>query len=309
MKILVTGGAGFIGSNLADALVAENHEVAIVDNLSTGVKENINEKAKFYEVDITDRDALEKVFEEFKPEAIFHLAAQISVRHSTEDPAEDVKTNVIGTIDLLALAVKYGVKKFVYSSTGGAIYGDQAPRPTTEEAEEEPVSPYGIDKLFSEKYIHYFESLSDLKTVRLRYANVYGPRQNPHGEAGVVAIFTGKMLKNEPVSINGTGEQTRDYVFVSDVVAANMAALTAEGSGPYNVGTGVETSVNEIAEIMKEISGSSSEIGHAEAKPGEQMYSSLSTEKAKKELGWEPKVKIKEGLEKTIKYFQDASTA
>ena len=307
MKILVSGGAGFIGSNLADALIEKGHEVAIVDNLSTGTKENINKKAKFYEVDVTDKEALAKVFDEFTPDAIHHLAAQISVRHSTEDPAEDVHTNVIGTINLLSLAVKNSVKKFIYSSTGGAIYGDQAPKPTTEEAKEEPVSPYGIDKLFSEKYIHYFASLSKLQTVCLRYANVYGPRQNPHGEAGVVAIFAGKMLKDEPVTVNGTGEQTRDYVYVADVVAANLAALESESPGPFNIGTGKETSVNQIADYMKEISGCKSEIRHTEGKPGEQMYSSLSSAKAEKELGWSAKIEIKEGLEKTIDYFKNAS--
>lgn len=308
MKILVTGGAGFIGSNLVDALIESGHEVAVIDNLSTGKRENIHEKAKFYEVDVTDKDALKSVFEEFKPEAIHHLAAQISVIHSTEDPAEDVHINVIGIINVLRLALEHRVKKFIFSSTGGAIYGDQVPRPTTEEAKEEPASPYGIDKLFSEKYIEYFAKGTELQAIRLRYANVYGPRQNPHGEAGVVAIFTGKMLKNEPVAINGTGEQTRDFVFVSDVVSANLAALESDQNGVYNIGTGIEININEITAAMKEISKSESEISHKPGKPGEQMYSSLSAEKAKTELGWEPKVEINEGLKLTIEYFKNASS-
>lgn len=307
MKILVTGGAGFIGSNLADALIEEGHEVAILDNLSSGKKENINEKAKFFEVDVTDKNALKSVFEEFIPDAIHHLAAQISVRHSTEDPAEDVHTNVMGTINVIELAVQHNVKKFIFSSTGGAIYGDKASRPTTEQAKEEPASPYGIDKLFAEKYIEYFASLSNLQTTCLRYANVYGPRQNPHGEAGVVAIFAAKMLKNEPIAINGTGEQTRDFVFVSDVVKANLAALNSDQSGTYNVGTGIETNINQIAALMKEISLSSGEISNIDAKAGEQLYSSLSAEKAKTELKWQPKVSIEEGLEKTINYFKNVS--
>jgi len=307
-KILVTGGAGFIGSNLVDALIEENHEVAVVDNLSTGKKENVNPKAKFFEVDITDETALKSVFAEFSPEVIFHLAAQASVRMSVENPAEDIKINVIGTINLLELAVQNKIEKFIFSSTGGAIYGDGASRPTTEEAEEEPACPYGLDKLAAEKYIGYFATTSDLQTICLRYANVYGPRQNPKGEAGVVAIFAAKMLSGEPVQVNGTGEQTRDFVYVSDVVEANLKALESKKSGIYNIGSGIETNINEIAETMKEISESQSEITKAKANPGEQMKSSLSAEKAKAELGFEIKTTIKEGLEKTINYFKNASS-
>ncbi len=308
MKILVTGGAGFIGSNLVDALIQSDHEVAVVDNLSTGKRENLNEKAKFFEIDITDKDALAKVFEGFSPEAICHLAAQASVRLSTEDPQTDVSINVIGTINLLELAVKNNTKKFVFSSTGGAIYGDKVERPTIEGSAEEPVCPYGIDKLFAEKYISYFAASSDLQAVCLRYANVYGPRQNPKGEAGVVAIFGQKMIKNEECTIYGSGEQTRDFVYVGDVVAANLAALESDKTGSYNIGTSVEISINSLAQEMKKIAQSESEINHAEGKPGEQMYSSLAADKAKNELGWEPKVEINEGLKLTIEYFKNASS-
>ena len=307
MRILVTGGAGFIGSNLTDGLIAEGHSVAVVDNLSTGKKENVSAKAKFYAVDITDKESLSKVFEEFKPEAVHHLAAQASVRLSTENPQEDVNINVIGTINLLELSVENSVDKFIFSSTGGAIYGDSVERPTVESANQEPVCPYGMDKLSAEKYIGFFASISKLKTVCLRYANVFGPRQNPKGEAGVVAIFAAKLITNEPLEIFGSGEQTRDFVFVSDVVAANHCALKSDKTGVFNIGTGIETNINQIAEIMKDITGSKSEVKHAPAKPGEQMYSCLSSEKAYKELGWQPQVDIREGLLKTINYFKDAS--
>jgi UDP-glucose 4-epimerase len=306
MKVLVTGGAGFIGSNLVDGLIEAGHEVAVMDNLSTGKKENVNTKASFFESDVTDKEAVKKIFEEFKPEAVHHLAAQASVRISTENPQEDVRINVIGIINLLSQAIESGVKKFIFSSTGGAIYGDGVERPTVETATEDPVCPYGIDKLFGEKYVHYFTNLSKLQTICLRYANVYGPRQNPKGEAGVVAIFAGKLLNGEPIDVNGTGDQTRDYVFVSDVVAANLAALNSDKTSTYNVGTGVETSVNQIAEMMKKITASQSTVNHVPAKPGEQMYSSLSTEKLETELGWSKKVTIEEGLALTINYFKDA---
>ncbi len=307
MKILVTGGAGFIGSNLVDALIEKGHEVAIVDNLSTGKKENVNEKATFFEVDVTDPTALKSVFEEFSPEVIHHLAAQVSVRNSTDNPGNDVHINVIGTINVLELAASNQVKKFIFSSTGGAIYGDGVERPTPEEAKEDPVCPYGIDKLFAERYIHYFAKLSNLQTICLRYANVYGPRQDPHGEAGVVAIFAGEMLKNNPVTIYGTGEQTRDFVYVSDVVGANLAALDSDQSDTYNVGTGIETNINDIADLMKKIAKSTGEIKHATGKPGEQLNSALSFAKIKKNLGFEIKTKLQEGLEETINYFEQTS--
>lgn len=305
-KILVTGGAGFIGSNIVDALIEEGHEIAIIDDLSTGLKENINPKARFYKADTTSKSAIEEVFEKEKPEAVFHLAAQINVRYSTDDPVKDIRTNVIGTVDLLLACEKNSVKKFIFSSTGGAIYGDNAPRPTPETAEENPISPYGMDKLAAEKYIEYFKNRGNIQTIVLRYSNVYGPRQNPHGEAGVIAIFAPGMIKGEPTEVWGDGEQTRDYVYVGDVVRANLEALAFNGSGTYNVGTGVETSVNKLAEMLSKATGSKSEIKHIEAKEGEQRASSLDTQKIHQDFGWKPEVSLEEGIKKTFEWLEAA---
>lgn len=307
MKILVTGGAGFIGSNIVDALVEQRHEVAIIDNMSTGLKENINPQARFYEADTTSKQAIEEIFEKEKPEAVYHLAAQINVRHSTEDPVKDIRTNVIGTVDLLLASEKYTVRKFIFSSTGGAIYGDDAERPTKETAEEKPISPYGMDKLSAERFLEYFKNRGDIQTVALRYSNVYGPRQNPHGEAGVIAIFAPRMLKNEPVEVWGDGEQTRDYVYVGDVVRANLEALKFNGSGTYNIGTGVETSVNRLAEMLIQATGIKSEIKHIAPKEGEQRASSLDSQKIYQDFGWKPEVNLEEGIKKTIEWLKKQS--
>jgi UDP-glucose 4-epimerase len=296
---LVTGGAGFIGSNLAEALIGEGYNVVIIDNLSTGHKENIPDKAKFYEVDITQKGKVEEVFKKVKPEAIFHLAAQASVNRSVEDPILDVKINVIGTINLLDLARKYEVKHFVFSSTGGAIYGDDAPRPTPETAKADPLTPYGIDKLQAERFINFFSKNASLKTVILRYANVYGPKQDPFGEAGVIAIFTAKMLADESITINGDGEQTRDFVFVKDVVRANIAALKSDQGGMYNIGSGKETSINKLTEYLKQITGSKSEVLHGPPKI-EQKNSCLDIERARLELDFEPTEDMLSGLKQTV---------
>jgi len=304
-KILVTGGAGFIGSNLVDALIDKGHEVAIVDDLSTGSKENINKKAEFFKVDITNKKDLSKVFEKAKPEAVFHLAAQTSVRHSVEDPKGDEKINVGGTVNLLELCKKYKVKRIIFSSTGGAIYGNDAPRPTVEGARERPASPYGKSKLKAEQKIARFVKKGYVRATILRYANVYGERQNPHGEAGVVAIFAAKMLEGKPVCINGTGEQTRDFVYVSDVVGTNLNAFEMDVDGIFNIGTGVEISINEIANLMKKLSLSDSKITHGIAKPGEQMYSSLSFKKARREFNWQPSYSLSQGLRKTLDWFKN----
>lgn len=306
MKILVTGGAGFIGSNLVDALIEKSHEVSVVDNLSTGSRDNVNKNAKLFEADITDADNLDKIFSEIKPEVIFHLAAQASVIVSAKDPALDIKTNVIGTVNLLMAAKQYKVKKFIFSSTGGAIYGDKAERPTTEKAESEPVSPYGIDKLFAERFIKYFSD-EGLQSVVLRYANVFGPRQNPKGEAGIVAIFTAGMILNEKLNVFGDGTHTRDFVYVGDVVNANLLAMESDVNDTFNVGTGSETSVNGIVEIIKELAGSKSEIAHIDYKAAEQEHSSLDASKIKESLGWKPRVTLKDGLQKTIEWFIDNS--
>lgn len=302
-KILVTGGAGFVGSNLSEALVEEGHEVVIVDNLSTGKKENIPAKAKLHEVDITQKSNLAEVFEKVKPEAVFHLAAQASVNRSVEDPGLDVKVNVIGTINLLDLCAKHEVKHFIFSSTGGAIYGDDAPRPTDESADARPLTPYGIDKLHAERFIEFYSKNAPFKTVVLRYANVYGPKQDPLGEAGVVAIFTAKMLSGESVTIHGDGEQTRDFVYVGDVVRANLAALGTKSGGTFNIGSGIESSVNDVAQTLKTATGSKSEISHDEPKI-EQKHSLLDNRKATLELDWKPEVALEQGLGKTVDYFK-----
>lgn len=304
--ILVTGGAGFIGSNLAEALVEEGHEVVIVDNLSTGRKENIPQKAKFFEVDITQKNKLEEVFTEVKPEAVFHLAAQASVNNSIKDPVLDVKVNVIGTINLLDLSGEHEVKHFIFSSTGGAIYGDDAPRPTPETANANPLTPYGIDKHQAEKFIEFYSKNAPFKTVILRYANVYGPKQDPLGEAGVVAIFTAKMLSGEPVTIYGDGEQSRDFVYVGDVVRANLLALSAQSGGVYNIGSGVETSVNDVAGILKTATGSKSEIKHDSPRV-EQRNSLLDNRKATLELDWKPEIILEEGLKKTVRWYEEVN--
>ena len=303
MKILVTGGAGFIGSNLADALIEQGHQVCIVDNLSTGVKEHINSKAKFYELDISDAK-LAEVFVAEKPEAVFHLAAQIDVRKSVADPVGDAQVNILGSLNLLENCKNFGVKKFIFSSTGGAIYGEAAIIPTPESYAEKPISPYGIAKLAIEKYLHYYQVVFGLPYVVLRYGNVYGPRQNSHGEAGVVAIFCDKLLAGQQPIINGEGKQTRDYVYVGDVVAANLAALQSEQVDIYNVGTGQETDVNKIAAEIKKNLGSDIEFTHGPAKPGEQQRSCLDYSKISQALGWRPQVALAAGLAATTAWFK-----
>jgi UDP-glucose 4-epimerase len=305
MKILVTGGAGFIGSNIVDAYVQAGHDVTIVDDLSSGRKENVNANARLITLDIRDPE-LEKVFETSNFDIINHLAAQMDVRRSVADPKFDASVNVVGMLNLLELCKKYGVGKVIFSSTGGAIYGEQDYFPADEQHPLRPLSPYGITKLATEKYLYYYKAVYGINHVILRYANIYGPRQNPHGEAGVVAIFADKMLKKEQPVINGDGKQTRDYVFVGDVVRANLLALAYPASDIFNVGTGVENDVNTLFRIIKKATGSSCEEKHAPAKMGEQLRSVIDSSKAKKVLGWEPTVPLEEGLEKTVEYFKSA---
>lgn len=303
MKILVTGGAGFIGSNLADGLIAAGHDVFVVDNLSTGDKSNLNTNAKFYETDICDKPELKNIFEIEKPEVVFHLAAQASVSMSVDNPALDVNVNVIGTINLLELCRDFAVKKFIFSSTGGAIYGDKASRPTAETAEEKPLTPYGMDKLQAERFIEFFAADSQTKPVVLRYANVYGPRQNPHGEAGVIAIFTAKMLANENYKLYGDGEQTRDFVYVSDVVEANLKALEYDHKGTFNIGLGKETTINDVTRILRDATQTSIEPTREPAKL-EQRHSCLDSSLAQETLGWQPKTGIEEGLRQTVEFYR-----
>ncbi len=306
MQILVTGGAGFIGSHVADKLVEKGHRVFILDNLSTGKRENINAKAGFIEADITDFPKIEKVFVKNKFDIVFHLAAQIDVRKSVADPVFDARTNILSSVNLIEMSRKYGVKKFIFSSTGGAVYGDIQNRPTLENCQEWPLSPYGIAKLSVDKFLNYYNEVHGLKYVSLRYGNVYGPRQNHHGEAGVVAIFINKMLGGEQPIIFGDGTQTRDYVFVDDVALANLLALeNFDKVGIYNVGTGIETSVNNLFyEINGHFKGKFQET-HGPAKLGEQKTSCLSYAKIEKGFGWKPEVSFTEGVKMTSNWFKN----
>jgi UDP-glucose 4-epimerase len=305
MKILITGGAGFIGSNVADMLIAKKHALILIDNLSSGFERNVNKKAKLIKADITDFDKIEKIFNEEKPEIIYHFAAQIDVRKSVSDPIFDAKTNIMATLNLIKLSNDFKVKKFIFSSTGGAIYGDTENRPTKEDHPEWPLSPYGIAKLATDKFLNFYHEIFGLKYVSLRYGNVYGPRQNPYGEAGVVAIFLNKMLKNEQPIINGDGRQTRDYIYIDDVTKANILALeNMDKIGIYNVGTSIEISVNDLfAEINKNFGGKFKEM-HGPAKLGEQKTSCLNYEKIKKDMDFEPEIDFSEGIKKTYEWFK-----
>ncbi len=304
MKILITGGAGFIGSHIVDRLIEEGHEVVVVDNLVTGKKKNINKGARFYKADICS-SKLEKIFKKERPELVSHHAAQIDVRKSVSDPVYDAQVNILGMINLLQCCIKHSVRKVVFASSGGAIYGEQEAFPASENHPLKPVSPYGIGKLTGENYLYYYKINYGLDYINLRYANVFGPRQDPFGEAGVVAIFTNKMLKGEQPIINGNGIQTRDYVFVEDVVEANMAVIQRGVSDAYNVGTGKETSVNELFRHLMEITKADIKEVHGPGKKGEQLRSVLDYGKISKECEWEPRVSIQEGLKKTVEYFKN----
>lgn len=302
MKILVTGGAGFIASHIADAFIKEGHHVFILDNLSTGFEKNVNPKAILIKSDICDKE-LASLFETEKFDVVNHHAAQMDVRRSVADPAFDANTNILGTINLLQNCVKSGVKKFMFASTGGAIYGEQNYFPADENHPTSPLSPYGISKLTVEKYLFFYHTQYGLNYSVLRYANIYGPRQNPFGEAGVIAIFISKLLKGEQPIINGSGKQTRDYVYVSDVVKTNQLALYEDKSNIYNVGTGKETDVNKIFYGLNEIVGKGQVEKHGPAAPGEQMRSVISSEKLFKQFKWKPDTDLSTGLQETVKFF------
>src|SRR5215211_7103309 len=273
MRVLLSGGAGFIGSHVAEALLRRGHKVTIVDDLSSGKRENIPEGVHLYEADIGSGCA--EIFEDFGPEALCHQAAQMDVRRSVREPDFDAEVNVLGTVRLLENCVEYGVDKVVFSSTGGAVYGEQREFPATEDHPQYPLSPYGVSKFACERYLYYYHAQYGLPYVALRYSNVYGPRQDPHGEAGVVAIFSGNLAEGRISTINGTGEQTRDYVYVEDVARANVLALEGEvPPGAYNVGTSSETSVNDLYGLLLEISAKDLPPQHGPSKPGEQLRSS-----------------------------------
>lgn len=303
MKILVTGGAGFIGSNLVDALVGLNHDVVIVDNLSSGSRRNLNPKARFYEIDIRDRK-LSEVFEREKPDIVDHHAAQIDVRKSGEDPVADAEANILGSLNLITNCVRSGVKRVVYASTGGAIYGDPQYLPADENHPINPISQYGVSKHTVEHYLHLYSIIHGLEYMALRYSNVYGPRQNPYGEAGVVAIFAIQMLTGKQPTIFGPGDKTRDYAHVSDIVKANITALTKGKNAIYNIGTGVETSDQEIFDTLAGVLGYKGKPIYAPVRKGEVYRISLDCSKARKELGWSPKLSLKEGIAQTAEYYR-----
>jgi UDP-glucose 4-epimerase len=304
MKALVTGGAGFIGSNLVDALLARGDEVIVLDDISTGKRENLEQAlaggAQLEVVDVRDAGAVSLLVSRTKPDVIFHLAAQIDVRKSVADPANDARVNVEGTVNVLSAAQAYGVPRVVNTSTGGAIYGEGRQIPAPEDHPSAPEAPYGLSKWCAEQYCEIFTRLHGLSTVSLRYGNVYGPRQDPLGEAGVIAIFCGKLLENGTAIIFGSGEQTRDYVFVDDVVDANLRAAESDAAGPINIGLGQEKSVLDIVEVLNAHAENGFEPEHADERPGEVQHIALDPSRAREELGWEAKVELEEGLKRTL---------
>jgi len=303
MKIAITGGAGFIASHIADAYVSLGHEVFIIDNLSTGKLENIPSQATFIEMDVND-PALPELFIDEKFDIVNHHAAQMDVRVSVQDPSFDARINILGGLNVYESAFKSGVKKIIFASSGGTVYGDQEYFPADEHHPTKPISPYGIAKLSNEQYLYYYAHVHGLPFVAFRYANVYGPRQNPHGEAGVIAIFTQKLLRGEQPIINGDGLQTRDYVYVGDVVQANVLALQPQMIGAYNIGTAIETDVNTLFRHLRDLTRSQCEEQHAPAKQGEQLRSVLSHERIHAAFGWTPRMNLIEGLSKTVDSFK-----
>ncbi len=304
MRILITGGAGFIGSNVADGYAAEGHDLLILDDLSSGKEENIPREARFVLCDIGSDTALEAI-RSFRPEVVNHHAAQINVRASVRDPQFDARVNILSTLRLLEGCRQNGVRKFLFASSGGAGYGEQERFPADETHPVRPVSPYGVAKMSVELYLHFYRVQYGLDYTSLRYANVYGPRQDPHGEAGVVAIFCTRFLREHRAIVNGDGEQTRDYVYVGDVVRANLAALTRGSGLAVNVGTGIETSVNALFRALRELTGSGQEELHGPAMPGEQLRSCLENRLAYEELGWYPETSLEEGLARTVSFFRE----
>jgi UDP-glucose 4-epimerase len=305
MTALVTGGAGFIGSNLVDALLDRGERVVVVDDLSTGRRANLDAAlergAELHELDVCDGDAVTGLCQRTRPELVFHLAAQIDVRRSVADPAADARVNVEGTINVLAAAHAAGARRVVYSATGGAVYGEAEQVPTPEDAPVRPLAPYGQGKLSGEGYCALFTRLHGLPTIALRYANVYGPRQDPLGEGGVIAIFCGCLAEGRTPTIYGDGEQTRDYVYVGDVVAANLRAAELDVTGPVNIGTGVETSVLHLAAAFRGLEGGQAFAPvHAPARAGEVLRSCLDASRAHELLGWEPQVPLADGLRHTL---------
>jgi UDP-glucose 4-epimerase len=304
MKVLVTGGAGFIGSHLVDALLQQGYQVVVVDNLSTGHPENINPAATFYQADICNSE-LEGIFEKERPELVNHQAAQTVIQKSNEDPVLDARQNILGSLNLILQCLRFGVKKAVYASSAG-VYGEPKYRPVDENHPINPVSYYGISKHTVEHYLYLAHLQHRLGYVILRYSNVYGPRQNTEGEAGVVAIFTRQMLQGERPTIFGKGNKTRDYIHVSDVATANIMAMERDRNGVYNIGTGVETSDQEMFNLLAELTGYQSNPHYAPVRKGEIYKNCLNWSKAQKELGWQPRFLLREGLRETVNYYRSA---
>lgn len=307
MKILVTGGAGFIGSHVVDVLLNAGHQVAVLDNLwehGGGKLENINPGASFHKIDIRDPE-LYKVFEKEQPEVVCHLAAQHSVKISTDDPTHDADVNILGLINILQSATRFGVRKVIFSSSG-ASYGTVEKMPVDEDTVQHPESPYGITKMASEYYLRFWKNMHGMDFTILRYGNVYGPRQDPLGEAGVIAIFTRQILRKEPVRIDWDGEQQKDYVYVGDVARANLAALTAGDGEAYCIAYGEGTSVNTLYRSLVNEIGQEVEIRRAPKRPGDIYLTYFNCRKAQRELGWNPQIGLEQGLRLTVSYFKES---
>lgn len=306
MKCLVTGGAGFIGSHIQDKLIQLGHTVAIVDNLRSGKTKNLNPKALFFKVDICDLDRLKKIFDEFKPEIVFHLAAQNEVPYSMEHPFEDQHMNIVGMMNLMECCTWHNVKKVVYSNTGGAFYGDVGLEMLPIKEDQPVISPtsfYGVSKSAAESYLKLYGNLNDISWVSLRYSNVYGPRQDGNKEAGVVAIFTSKLLKKETPKINGDGSHTRDYVYVGDVVEANIKAMEYPKNEYFNISTAMGTSNTQVFKTIEEQLNTGIKAEHGTSRPGDALHVTLDNTKAKQKLGWQPKIDFKTGVKITIEYY------
>lgn len=302
MKILVTGGAGFIGSHIADSLIENGHKVVVVDNLSTGKSTNVNRLAKFYETDVTS-DELFDIFDDERPDIVSHHAAQMNVRRSTDDPSHDAKTNIIGTLNVLEACARYSVKHFIFASSGGVIYGEPSSLPAKETDPAFPIAPYGIAKLACEHYIRYYSSTYDMKSAILRYGNVYGPRQNPEGEAGVIAIFIDLLLRGKSPIINGNGTQTRDFIYVSDVVNAHNLVINKGIESTFNIGSGIEISINTIYKGLADILHTSIKPIYHQERPGEVKRIFLDSSNLKHLTEYLPQIDLQEGLKATCNYF------
>lgn len=308
MKILITGGAGFIASHITDAFVQKGHQVTVIDNLSTGKKDYVNPKAKFIQADITDKEQIQRILKEEQPEVLNLHAAHIQVGYSVKNPQFDAQNNIMGMLNIMEAAKEVGVKRVLFASTGGAMYGNK-PTPFVETMKEEPLAPYGISKRAGELYLNFYHEVYGIPYCVLRYSNVYGERQNPHGESGVVAIFMEMIQAGKKPVINGAGTHTRDYVYVADVVDANLRALESEFVGYLNIGTGTEISTNEVFRKVVQEMHANMEEEHGPERPGEQVQSSLNAQKAKEVLGWVPKVSFDEGVKRVAAWYRQNLTS